>query len=120
MSLYVELKTGKLKNKICLEAFPLMVNRIHEKSLNVPCLYVYKGAATDNIERCCYASDIQPSRLIIPQNKTKNDNIIDLLKEYYKDIDIQVKKVSDKVSGDAFVEVDGDIVNNWKTLDEVI
>ena len=26
MSMYVELKTGNMKDKICLEAFPLMIN----------------------------------------------------------------------------------------------
>ena len=109
-----------MKDKICLEAFPLMVNQIHENLLNIPCLYVYKGVATNNIERCCYSSQIKPSRLIIPQNKIKNNNIIQLLKNYYKDTDIQEKRVSNKFSGDAFIEVDGGIVNSWKNLDEII
>lgn len=120
MSTYVELKTGNMKDKICLEAFPLMINQIHEKILNIPCLYIYRGNATKWIEKCCYSSQIKPIRLVIPLNRSKNDKIKNMLKGYFSGIEIIEKNVSDKFSGDAFIEVEAEEVNKWKSLDEVI
>lgn len=45
---YYELKTGKRPDRLNIEAYPLMCNRIRSKYLGIPCIYVYKGAITNN------------------------------------------------------------------------
>lgn len=42
-----ELKTGKNKDTLRVEAYQLMANQIKEKYLDIPCLYVYCGRITD-------------------------------------------------------------------------
>ena len=55
-TIFVELKTGNSKT-MQMEAFQLLQNKILEKNLKAPCLYVYRGRSSDGKIIACFAKD---------------------------------------------------------------
>lgn len=79
---YYELKTGTNTKHLNVEAYPFMANRIRYKELGIPCVYVYKGAITDNKIVMMTVDFIEPQTLVIPKDE-KNDEIKERLKYYF-------------------------------------
>ena len=70
-SFFVELKTGNTKKVIQCEAYQLLRNKVCEKYLRTPCLYIYRGGLSKNEMIACHANCIRVSKLILPK-ATKN------------------------------------------------
>ncbi len=113
-TIFCELKTGYSNDIMRMEAYQLMLNQIRETSFCTPCLYVYRGAISNNELICCNAKDIVPSVLYIPDVK-KNEKIKPILCDYFK-CEKKVKKIDAKFSGDAYVEVSD--FRNWRPIRE--
>ena len=113
-TLFCELKTGYSTDIMRMEAYQLMLNQIRETQFCTPCLYVYKGAISNNELIACNAKDIIPSVLYIPDVK-KNEKIKPILCEYFR-CDKKSKKIDAKFSGDAYVEVSD--FKNWRPIHE--
>lgn len=107
-SMLCELKTGKNKDILRVEAYQLMLNQIGERYLKIPCLYVYCGKITDNRIVACHCSDICVDTLVIP-NKKNNGYIEDTLLEYYDGDEglrsFRRPKIDPPYSGDPYVEI---------------
>lgn len=65
-TIFCELKTGRSKDIIRLEAYQFMCNRIREEYFCTPVLYLYRGVASDGKIIGCYASQIKENLLVIP------------------------------------------------------
>lgn len=115
---YVELKTGRSKDKIFFEAFPLMCNQIKETSLHAPCIYVYRGPITDFNMFVCPVRDISPETLVVPKKKG-NEKISDIITKYF-DCPYKEKEVSPYFSGDAYVELKSSQVSEWTPVEKWI
>lgn len=113
---FVELKTGNHEDKIQVEAYQLMLNQIREKYSCVPCLYVYRGDYTHDDTIACYASDIVPNTLVIP-NVDKNRYIKPILEEYFTCEKMQ-KKMGSRFSADAYIEIND--LRKWEPIDSFI
>ena len=113
---FFELKTGKSKDIIRMEAYQLMLNQIREVHFHTPCIYVYCGNMSDNKMIACPSSKIIPSILVIPDVK-KNEQVKPIIKEYFKCESIQ-KKIDPQYSGDAYIEVND--ISNWESIDKYI
>ena len=112
-SAYVELKTGNRKGAIQMEAFQLLHNKVLEKNLRTPCIYVYKGTASGGKMMACYSSEIRVSKLVIP-NAQKNNLIRPILLRNYE-VPLEERGYIEGFSNDAFVEVTD--ISNWRPLD---
>lgn len=66
-SSYVELKTGNNKRVIQMEAYQLLQNKVLEKYAKASCLYVYRGALSNNEMIACHANKVRVSKLVIPK-----------------------------------------------------
>lgn len=116
-SLYVELKTGGSADKMFLEAYPLMCNQIREKEMGCPCLYLYNGAFSDYKVIGCYASDIIPDTVVIP-DIDKNKSIEGLINQYFSPSPIEKRHVRRGFSGDAHVVLRD--LSAWKDWDALV
>ena len=65
-SFFAELKTGSKKDCIQAEAYQLLQNKVRERYMGTPCLYVYTGASTDYKMVACWSGDIRVRKLVIP------------------------------------------------------
>lgn len=108
-SCFVELKTGNTKNLIQMEAFQLLQNKVLEKNLKTPCLYVYRGKVSENEMIACYAEDIRVSRLVIP-NALKNKFIRPILEQSFA-VPLEEREYIHGFSNDPYVEVTD--LKNW-------
>lgn len=63
---FYELKTGRARDIIRLEAYQLMLNQIREIHFYAPCIYVYRGAFSSGHMIACHAKDIIPEVLVVP------------------------------------------------------
>ena len=63
---FCELKTGRSKDIIRLEAYQLMLNKIREQYFATPVFYFYRGVASDYNIIFCHASSIRENLLVIP------------------------------------------------------
>lgn len=115
---YYELKTGKNPNQLNVEAYPLMCNQIRDKSLKIPCFYVYKGTITDHQIVVCDCKDIKAEYLVFPKDE-KNDSIKDTLQDYFKCMCVQREK-SKIWSNDAYVSIPAEQVQTWTPLNEYL
>ena len=115
---YYELKTGKKTDRLNLEAYPLMCNRIRSKYLKIPCLYVYKGAITDNEIVVCDCEQVQVQYLVFPKDE-KNDAIRDTLCDYFKCMSVERER-SKIFSNDAYVVVEPEQVQSWTPINEYL
>lgn len=70
-SFFVELKTGNTKKVIQCEAYQLLRNKVCEKYLRTPCIYIYRGGLSKNEMIACHANNVRVSKLILPK-ATKN------------------------------------------------
>ena len=113
---YYELKTGTNQERLNLEAYPLMCNRIRSKYLGIPCFYIYKGTITDNEMVLCNCEQIQVDYLVFPKDE-KNDAIKDTLQTYFKCMCVEREK-SKIFSNDAYVVVNAKQVQSWTPLNE--
>jgi len=115
---YYELKTGTSTEFLNLEAYPFMVNQIRSKELRIPCVYIYKGAITDNQIVACDCDWIKPQTLVIPKDE-KNDGIKETLEDYYGgNCVIVYREKSNIFSNDAYVKIDAEQVRMWAGIDE--
>lgn len=117
-SVFFELKTGSSRNRITLEAYPLMCNQIKEAELCCPCIYIYSGACSNYEPICCHAKDIHPDQLVLPE-VDKNRYIKRTLLSYY-DCECVSKKIPSYFSGDAHVVVTKQRLSNWIPLDDML
>jgi len=114
-----ELKTGKNKDVLRVEAYQLMVNQVGEKLLHVPCLYVYRGKISDGEMVACYSKDIKVNTLVIPDRKS-NQFIEDALLEYYDGCEVKRFKVDYPYSGDPYVTISAEDIKAWAHIDKFI
>lgn len=63
---FCELKTGRSRDIIRVEAYQLMLNKIREEHFATPVFYFYRGVASDNNIIFCNASLIKENLLVIP------------------------------------------------------
>lgn len=113
---FYELKTGRAKDIMRMEAYQLMCNQIREIHFHTPCIYVYRGAFSNGQTIACHSKDIVPQTLIIPDVK-KNEQIKPIIEEYFK-CKKRVKKIAPQFSGDAYIEISN--AENWVPLDVFI
>ena len=111
-SILCELKTGNNKSLLRVEAYQLMMNRIKECYLQIPCLYIYCGKISDNQMIACYCSDIEADTLVIPDKKS-NAMIEESLLEYYDGLPVSRIKVDYPYSGDPYVTIPASGMKNW-------
>lgn len=81
-TIFCELKTGRSKDIMRVEAYQLMCNIIKERFLFTPCLYIYRGGFSDNRVIACYSSNIICNELVIP-DKEKNKQIEPIIKQFF-------------------------------------
>lgn len=115
---YFELKTGKNQSQLNIEAYPLMCNQIRDKSLKIPCVYVYRGVITDNQIVVCDCKNIKADTLVFPKDE-KNDPIKETLQEYFKCIYVERER-SRIFSNDAYISIPAEQVQTWTPLSEYL
>ena len=113
---FYELKTGRAKDIMRLEAYQLMCNQIREIYFHAPCIYVYSGAFSNGQIIACHAKDIRPETLIIPDVE-KNRQIKPIIENFYT-CEKKTKKIKPQFSGDAYIEISNK--ENWVPIDNFI
>ena len=115
-SSYVELKTGNKKTAVQMEAYQLLYNKVMEKNLRTPCIYVYKGTMSNGKMVACYSSEIRVSKLVIP-NAQKNKLIRPILLRNYE-VPLEERGCIEGFSNDPYVEVTD--MSNWRPIYDYI
>ena len=113
---FYELKTGKARDIIRMEAYQLMLNQIREIYFHTPCIYVYRGEKSKGQIISCHAKDIIPQTLIVPDIK-KNEQIKPIIEEHFK-CEKRSKKIAPNFSGDAYIEISN--TDNWMPIEAFI
>lgn len=114
-SSFVELKTGN-SSVMQMEAFQLLQNKVLEKTLKSPCLYVYRGKLSKDKMIACYAKDIRVSKLVIP-NAQKNRYIQPILQNSFE-VPLEKREYINGFSNDPYVEVSD--LSNWYPVSEYV
>jgi len=114
-SSFVELKTGN-SSVMQMEAFQLLQNKVLQKTIKTPCLYVYRGKLSDDEMIACYAEDIRVSQLVIP-NALKNKFLRPILLRSFE-VPLKEREYINGFSNDPYVEVTD--LTNWFPVSEYL
>ena len=114
-ALYAELKVGTSQHFCYIEAFPLALH-VLQSYLGIRCLYIYAGRITDGELVACFAEDILPNKLVIPQ---RNSKITPYLLQSFT-CSVEYRETATGTSGDAFVMVSASRIRHWKPLRQVL
>lgn len=114
-SSFVELKTGN-SSVMQAEAFQLLQNKVLEKNLKTPCLYIYRGKLSNGKMIACNAEDIRVSKLVIP-NASKNKFLRPILLRSFE-VPLQERDYINGYSNDPYVEVSD--LTNWFPITEYL
>lgn len=114
-SSFVELKTGNSK-VMQMEAYQLLHNKVMEKNLKTPCIYIYRGKVSDYNMIACLSKNIRVSKLVIP-NADKNRLIRPILENAFE-VPLEEREYIKGYSNDPYVEVSD--ISNWYPISQYL